>query len=76
MQAGVALDDGEQVVEVVRDARGELADGLHLLRLPELVLEMQPLGDVLRHEQNVRLARDRERLERDERAAQFAVAPC
>ena len=32
-------DDREQVVEVVRDAAGELADGLHLLGLPELVLE-------------------------------------
>ena len=31
----IADDDGEQVVEVVRDAAGELADGLHLLGLVE-----------------------------------------
>ena len=30
-----AEHDGEQVVEVVRDAAGELADGLHLLRLAQ-----------------------------------------
>ena len=33
-----AQDDGEQVVEVVRDAAGELADGLHLLRLAQRFL--------------------------------------
>ena len=36
----VAADGGEQVVEVVRDAAGELADGLHLLRLAELRLQL------------------------------------
>ena len=43
---GVALHDGEQVVEVVRDAAGEPADRLHLLRLQELLLELLALGDV------------------------------
>ena len=38
---GVAADDGEQVVEVVGDAAGEPADGLHLLRLAELLLELR-----------------------------------
>ena len=38
-QLAVAEDDGEQVVEVVRDAAGEPADRLHLLRLAELLLE-------------------------------------
>ena len=33
----VADDDGQQVVEVVRDAAGQLADRLHLLRLGELL---------------------------------------
>ena len=33
-----AEDDGEQIVEVVRDAAGELADRFHLLRLPEQFL--------------------------------------
>ncbi|WP_373696758.1 hypothetical protein [Microvirga yunnanensis] len=32
---GVPDDNGEQVVEVVRNATGELADGLHLLRLAQ-----------------------------------------
>jgi hypothetical protein len=31
----VADDDGEQVVEVVRNPAGQLADGLELLRLPQ-----------------------------------------
>ena len=44
----VADDDGEQVVEVVRDAAGELADGLHLLGLPQGLLGLQALGDLLR----------------------------
>ena len=33
-----ADDHGQEVVEVVRDAAGELADGFHLLRLPDLRL--------------------------------------
>ena len=40
----VAGDRREQVVEVVRDAAGEPADRLHLLRLPELVLEQLVLA--------------------------------
>ena len=47
----VAADHGQQVVEVVRHAAGELADGLHLLRLPELVLQHAALGHVAQHEQ-------------------------
>jgi hypothetical protein len=39
-------DGGQQVVEVVRDAAGQLSDGFHLLRLPELLLEPLQLGDV------------------------------
>ena len=38
----VARDDGEQVVEVVGDAAGELADGLHFLCLLQLRLETAP----------------------------------
>ena len=38
--AGVAEDRGEHVVEVVRDAAGELADRLHLLGLGELPFEL------------------------------------
>ena len=36
--ADIADDDGQQVVEVVRDAAGQLADRLHLLRLPQRLL--------------------------------------
>ena len=46
-QLQIAHDDGEQVVEIVRDAAGELAHGLHLLRLAELLLHLPTLGDVL-----------------------------
>ena len=38
----------EHVVEVVRHAAGELADGLHLLRLGELRLQRPLLGGVER----------------------------
>ena len=37
-EVAVAEDGGEQVVEVVGDPAGELADGLHLLGLAELLL--------------------------------------
>ena len=37
-ELAVAEDAGQQVVEIVRDPAGELADRLHLLRLPELRL--------------------------------------
>ena len=45
-QFGIAADDGEHVVEVVRHPAGELADGLHLLRLAQLLLELFAPGDV------------------------------
>ena len=37
-------DGGQHVVEVVRDAAGELADHVHLLRLVDLVFQRAPLG--------------------------------
>jgi hypothetical protein len=40
----VAEDALQDVVEVVRDAAGELADGFHLLRLAQLRLELRALG--------------------------------
>jgi len=33
--AEIADDDGQEIVEVVRDAAGQLADRFHLLRLPQ-----------------------------------------
>ena len=41
-----ALDDRQDVVEVVGDAAGKLADGFHFLRLPQLGLELTLAGDV------------------------------
>ena len=38
-QLGVALDDHQEIVEVVRDAAGEATDGFHFLRLAKLVFE-------------------------------------
>ena len=42
----VAGNDVQEVVEVVRDAACQGADGLHLLGLAKLGLEALPLGDV------------------------------
>ena len=49
-----ADDAGQHIVEIVREAPGELADGLHFLRLPErllgrreLFLAPEPFGDVV-----------------------------
>jgi len=42
----VAMNDREEVVEIMGDAAGELADGLHFLGLAELGLEAETLGDV------------------------------
>ena len=50
---GVAADDHQQIVEVVRDAAGQFADRLHFLRhrelfarLDQLLLGVAPLGGV------------------------------
>ena len=50
-EIGRRADDGQEVVEVVRDAAGQLADRLHLLRLAQRFLALAALGDVdgLRH---------------------------
>src|SRR3546814_14370452 len=42
----IADDDGEKVVEIVRQPAGELADRFHLLRLDELLLERLVVGDI------------------------------
>ncbi len=41
-----AHDNGQHIVEVVGDAAGQLADGLHLLRLAQLVFQAVLLGDI------------------------------
>jgi hypothetical protein len=45
-QLGVAQDGGEDVVEVMGDAAGQLADGFQLLRLPELRRQFQFAGHI------------------------------
>src|SRR6185369_15753304 len=45
-EVAVAEDRRQDVVEVVRDAAREAPDGLHLLRLAELLLEALALRDV------------------------------
>ena len=45
-QVGRAHDAHQDVVEVVRDAAGQPADGFELLRLTQLFLERTALGDV------------------------------
>ena len=37
---------GQQIVEIVRDAAGQLADRVHFLRLDQLAFERALLGDV------------------------------
>ncbi len=37
---------GQQIIEVVRDAAGQLAHRFHLLRLPQCVLTLAVVGDV------------------------------
>ncbi len=44
-----ADDAGEEIVEVVRDAAGELADGFHLLRLAQGFFGVLAFGDGLGH---------------------------
>src|SRR5689334_15531758 len=45
-QLHVADDDGEQIVEVMRDAAGKSSHRFHLLTLPQLSFEQPFLGDV------------------------------
>ena len=45
-QLAEAQDHGQQIVEVVGHAAGELSDGFHFLRLLKLLLQGAALGDV------------------------------
>ena len=42
----MAFDDGEHIVEVMSHAGGELANRFHFLRMPQLRLQVEPLGNV------------------------------
>ena len=46
-QVHMAFNDGEHVVEIMRHPGGKLADRFHFLRLAELGLQIEPLGNVL-----------------------------
>src|SRR5882724_13061836 len=45
----MALNHGEDVIEIVRDPSGQLPDGFHLLRLSKLFFELFALRGVLGH---------------------------
>ena len=83
----IAADDHQQIVEVVRDAAGQFADGFHLLRggelfarFDELLLGVAPLGgvadDIGKPDQRAVVVADRgQRAGHEERRAVFADAP-
>jgi hypothetical protein len=52
-QLQIAHDDGEQIVEIVRNTAGKLPYRLHLLRLAELLLPLAVDGDVFHHRDEV-----------------------
>src|SRR5262249_12534579 len=45
-EIGGGTDDGQEIVEIVRDAAGELADRFHLLGLAQHFLALAAFGDV------------------------------
>ena len=45
-QIRVAGDDGQQVIEIVRDAAGQTADRLHFAGLLKLRFKLLPLRDI------------------------------
>ena len=89
-QVGIADDRGQHIVEVVRDAAGELADRLHLLALGEILLQRALLGGVEREDgraralvalriggrdEEARRTRGARRLQRRRRAARSRPCP-
>ena len=52
----VSVDDGEQIIEIVRDAARQHSDGLHLLRLTEVLFELLAVCTILRNHQGSLLA--------------------
>src|SRR5438128_11352897 len=45
-QFGITADNHQEVIEIMRDATRQLSDGIHLLSLPKLSLQLAPLSDV------------------------------
>ena len=77
-EVGVGADHGEDVVEVMRDAAGELADRVHLLRLSQLIFELARLrhvdGDADHREPAVELDRVRADVDVEDSAVFAAVS--
>ena len=48
---GMALDDHQKIIEIVRYTARKSPYGLHLLRLTKLLLQKMALADILRHDQ-------------------------
>src|SRR5260370_18224609 len=42
----VTLDDGQKIIEIVRDTSRQPSHGLHLARLQQLIFEHFPVGDI------------------------------
>ena len=62
--AGVALDDGQDVVEIMGKAGGQLAHRIQLVRLPKLHFLLQPVRNVVQGKEQIRLLLMRDRLRR------------
>ena len=45
----IADDDGQEIIEVVGDAAGELTDAFHFLGLPQALFGGAPFGQIARH---------------------------
>ena len=63
----VALDNREQIVEIMRHTCGQLPDGIHLLRLAQLTFQIHAFGNILRHQQHARFIAKLETLRRQQR---------
>ena len=46
--ASVAIDDGQEIIEIVSDASGQPPNAFHFLSLPEVALHLFELRDVMR----------------------------
>ena len=55
-QTHITLDDGQKIVEVVRNTRGQLPYSVHLLRLTQIRLQLQTFGDIMFADERVPLA--------------------
>ena len=52
-EVGLHQNRGEEIVEVMGHAAGQLADGFEFLRLPDLIFKTFALGDILQRAHHV-----------------------